>query len=351
MASSWASIQDSSVPRSRFPRTDPPLLMWAEKARLAACICDLLNQVEAMEVSGSEGAAVPFFSPDGHWVGFASDGKLRKASWLGGPTVDLCDVGQILVGATWSRDSTILFASDAWPTAMRVPASGGVPQPVSTNGLQAQWPSVLPGNEAFVFEGVESELVRNTYVQLVDGGEPRLLIEDAVRPVYVESGHLLFQRNEALMAVAFDPRRLRVVGSPIPVVERLRSKHYSVSSDGNLVYVPDDPVSEEKRPPELFPGRPPLRRLHLPGRLGSRPREEHVGQAHFLRIQSRSNLVAGWPPDLLLRDSRRRRRASFQALGWERRAPSFRRAVLRFCSTSHRDSSWSSTFPWTANVS
>jgi len=52
-----------------------------------------LDQVEAVEVTGSEGAAVPFFSPDSQWVGFAADGKLRKVSLAGGPAVELCDVG------------------------------------------------------------------------------------------------------------------------------------------------------------------------------------------------------------------------------------------------------------------
>ncbi|GMR24358.1 MAG: hypothetical protein BMS9Abin37_2890 [Acidobacteriota bacterium] len=205
-----------------------------------------LDRVEAVVVTGSEGAAVPFFSPDGQWVGFGADGKLRKVALSGGLTIDICSIGNFM-GATWSRDDTIFFASDASQTVMKVPASGGVPEALEANDNNAQWPHVLPGGEALVFDGEASESVRNTFVQSIVGGEPRVLIEDAIRPVYVASGHLLFQRNEALMAVAFDRKRLRVVGGPMPVVERLRSKHYSVSSDGTLVYVPGDPVSEEKR--------------------------------------------------------------------------------------------------------
>ena len=132
----------------------------------------------------------------------------------------------------------MIFFSDGGPTVMKVPVAGGVAEPLGANGntrLDPEWPHALPGGQTFVFEGVESDFVRNTYVQSVNGGEPRLLIEDAWRPIYVASGHLLFQRNEALMAVAFDRQRLRVIGSPMPIVERLRSKHYSVSSGGTLV--------------------------------------------------------------------------------------------------------------------
>jgi len=209
-----------------------------------------LDQADAMEVPGSDGAEVPFFSPDGQWVGFVADGKLRKVPLLGGPAVQLCDVEGLFVGATWSRNDTILFTDDR-ATVMKVPASGGVPEPLDatiSSGLVDRWPHVLPGREAFVFQ-VTSRLTGDgdTYAQSVDGGAPRLLFEDAVRPLYVASGHLLFQRNETLMAVAFDPQRLRVLGSPIPVVEGLRSKNYSVSHDGTLVYVLDDSVSQEKR--------------------------------------------------------------------------------------------------------
>ena len=37
-----------------------------------------LDQLEGEFLDGTENASMPFFSPDGDWVGFQADGELRK---------------------------------------------------------------------------------------------------------------------------------------------------------------------------------------------------------------------------------------------------------------------------------
>ena len=44
-----------------------------------------LEQFDATPISGTEGGFHPFFSPDGRWVGFFADGKLKKIPLAGGP--------------------------------------------------------------------------------------------------------------------------------------------------------------------------------------------------------------------------------------------------------------------------
>jgi serine/threonine-protein kinase len=39
-----------------------------------------LEQFEPVRLEGTEGGSGPFFSPDGRWVGFFADGKLKKIS-------------------------------------------------------------------------------------------------------------------------------------------------------------------------------------------------------------------------------------------------------------------------------
>src|SRR5262249_21456956 len=43
-----------------------------------------LDQTEVRPLNGTDEAASPFFSPDGQWIGFFADGKLKKVSVLGG---------------------------------------------------------------------------------------------------------------------------------------------------------------------------------------------------------------------------------------------------------------------------
>ena len=73
-----------------------------------------LNDLDAVELPGTEGAQSPVFSPDGEWVAFTStrDRKLKKVAIGGGAPIGLADTADIL-GATWSEHNEILARLDA----------------------------------------------------------------------------------------------------------------------------------------------------------------------------------------------------------------------------------------------
>jgi Tol biopolymer transport system component len=50
-----------------------------------------LDGLEPRQLSGTDGAASPFWSPDARSIGFFSNGKLRKVDAAGGPTQSLAD--------------------------------------------------------------------------------------------------------------------------------------------------------------------------------------------------------------------------------------------------------------------
>ena len=43
-----------------------------------------MDEVEVRPLAGTEGAAGPVFSPDGAWIAFIADGRLKKVPVLGG---------------------------------------------------------------------------------------------------------------------------------------------------------------------------------------------------------------------------------------------------------------------------
>src|SRR5207244_9126916 len=51
----------------------------------------LLDQPQATLLSGTEGAADPFFNPDGQWIGFFAGGKMTKVSVRGSAVSTLCE--------------------------------------------------------------------------------------------------------------------------------------------------------------------------------------------------------------------------------------------------------------------
>jgi serine/threonine-protein kinase len=74
----------------------------------------------------------PFWSPDGEYIAFFSQGQLRRVPRRGGPPMVVCDlpVGGVSGGA-WLSDNVIIFSSNSTGEVFRVPAAGGTPSKVS----------------------------------------------------------------------------------------------------------------------------------------------------------------------------------------------------------------------------
>jgi hypothetical protein len=98
-----------------------------------------LDQGNAVVLEGTEGARDPFFSPDGQWIAFQGNGKLRKIPATGGPPVALCNAGDSH-GGTWSTDGNIYAVLDTTGKIWRIPANGGGPIVVA-DLLPPCWPT------------------------------------------------------------------------------------------------------------------------------------------------------------------------------------------------------------------
>jgi len=209
-----------------------------------------VEQFQATPLAGTEGARDPFFSPDGKWIAFFADGKLKKIATQGGAVVTLCDA-PAPHGGSWGVDDAIVFAPDRRTVLFRVSASGGKPEPVTqldgkVGELTHRWPQMLPGGEAVLFSvQMPTSLFDegNIVVQSLQGGEPRTVVTGGSYGRYVPSGHILFARKGNLFAVPFDLDKLEVTGPPAPFLEHLASTtslagaQYSFSDTGLLAYV------------------------------------------------------------------------------------------------------------------
>ena len=109
-----------------------------------------LDRPDATAIAGSDGAVAPFFSPDGQWIAFAADGKIKKVPAAGGATSTICDIAGQFLGAGWGDDDTIFFA--ARDGIFKVPAGGGAPvgvtKPDAAKGERHLLPRPLPGSQA-----------------------------------------------------------------------------------------------------------------------------------------------------------------------------------------------------------
>jgi serine/threonine-protein kinase len=208
-----------------------------------------LDQPKVVPLSGTEGASAPFFSPDGQWVGFFAQGKLKKTRIDGGQPVSLCDAPSGR-GASWGENGTIIAALDAQVGLSQVPAEGGKAVSVTKLNLEIgenthRWPQILPGGKAVLFNASiaygnydEAEIA---VVSLRDHRRKAVLEHAGMYPRYLPSGHLVYVTKGTLFAVPFDPDRLEVQGTATPLQEvssnvNLGSAQLDFSRSGILAY-------------------------------------------------------------------------------------------------------------------
>ena len=83
----------------------------------------------AQPLAHTDGASLPFWSPDSQSVGFFGQGKLKTVDIETGQIRTLADAGGAR-GGTWNRDDVIVFAPRAGTGLYRISAAGGQPTPV-----------------------------------------------------------------------------------------------------------------------------------------------------------------------------------------------------------------------------
>jgi serine/threonine-protein kinase len=204
-----------------------------------------LDQVDATELPGTEGAQVPFFSPDGQWVGFFAGGILNKVSIQKREVIRLCD-GSLHNGGSWGEDGNII--AGFYFRLARIPSAGGTPTPVTEllpGEIVHRWPQILPGGKAVLFSAYRSLTgLDGASIEVVSlrDGRRKALVRGGTWGRYLPSGHLVYLNQGTLFAVPFDADRLEVHGTPTPVVEHVAystdkgSAQIDFSRTGILVY-------------------------------------------------------------------------------------------------------------------
>ena len=189
-----------------------------------------LDGARPSPLDGTTGATGPFFSPAGDEIAFFANNQLRRIPAGGGSASTICDAG-FGAGGTWSATGTIVYQPHQQGRLMRVPASGGTPEPATTldAGLEEThhlYPTFLPDGRHFVFyvagkqRGLYiGELGSTTRTFLFDP-DPALPPGAAATPgVYAESGHLLYVRDRVLMARPFDAESRTVTGEAFKLAD------------------------------------------------------------------------------------------------------------------------------------
>jgi serine/threonine protein kinase/Tol biopolymer transport system component len=207
----------------------------------------------------------PMFSPDSRFVAFSSGfgganrpesagmgGRVQKVATTGGAPTTVLPAIDSFKGGAWGDDGWIYYSPAPAGGLWRVREEGGVPERLTTPDLAAgekshRRPCVLPGSHAVLF------VVGTSRIESFDGARIEVLslrdrkrhvvVQGGTSPTYVSPGHIVYARDNTLVALPFDAERLTVSGAPVTVLEGVVTipqngvSQYGISRDGSLVYV------------------------------------------------------------------------------------------------------------------
>jgi eukaryotic-like serine/threonine-protein kinase len=242
-------------PGSRFATAEAPAISpdgrrlafvghdAAGRRLLYVRVLDAFGAAESL--SGTDGASMPFWSPDNRWLGFFAQGKLKKVEVGTSRVLTLANAAGAR-GGTWNRDDVILFVPRPGDGPYRIPASGGEAAPVPMEGSRRTYwyPAFLPDGRHFLFFDPQNNQPENAavFVGSLDPSTPTRVVKARSGATYARPGYLLFWRDGTLMAQAFDEESLEISGNPVAVAGTvalnplINQALFSVSDSGTLVF-------------------------------------------------------------------------------------------------------------------
>jgi eukaryotic-like serine/threonine-protein kinase len=218
-----------------------------------------LSSDSAQALQGTAGAAHPFWSPDGRYIGFFANGKLMKIAATGGPVAVVADAPNSR-GGSWSTNDVIVFAPDFQNALVKVSAQGGPTTPATVLDRAKhdthRWPWFLPDGKHFIFFATShaggDPKQNGIYFGSVDNTVTHLVVATDSAAQYA-SGYLLYHANTALVAQPFDPQSGTLSGSATALVNSIRDdigvwrSIFAVSQNGLMIYQPGSATSAKTR--------------------------------------------------------------------------------------------------------
>ena len=210
------------------------------------------------DIPGAPGLQFPFFSPDGEWIGFIAANRVMKVATQGGSAVMVAEFPDGVGGFSWGDDGNIIIGSlkGLW----RVASSGGTAALIKENAGAQAFPDVLPGSRAVLFNtpsttggsGFNDMVIA---AMVFETGETKILIPGGYWPRFIKTadntGHLLYVHENTLFGVGFDPDRLEIRGTPVPLLGDVAAGtsteagggQFAFSDTGTFVYLSGRPTA------------------------------------------------------------------------------------------------------------
>jgi Tol biopolymer transport system component len=222
-----------------------------DKSGVPMLFVQRIGSAGATELSATEGASFPFWSPDDAFIAFFAGGKLYKIS-ASGENRQALATAAIPRGGSWGRKNVIVFAPGPGGAIWRVNSDGSNAAPLTQKFFEKienshRWPVFLPDGDHFVFwAGNFSNFVddRNSgiYMSSLDASYKKLIVLARSAPAF-GAGRLFYADDKrALVAAPLDISAARLTGEPRMITDQVGYQPstymgaFTVAGDGTVVY-------------------------------------------------------------------------------------------------------------------
>jgi len=208
-----------------------------------------LESAETIEIPES-GVTGCIFSPDSASIALIGGGRLISFSLVDGQKKTLALNADQSGGVAWG-ESGVVFGRAG--TLWIVPSGGGIARRLTTLDAARRevlhaGQIVLPGGRTVLFSSLTSEPgTERIEAVSINGGPRTVVIERATTPIWSPTGQLLFTRDGAVLATAFDATAARALGAATPIIppgqlatSAIGTLALRLSSNGTLLFVPQN---------------------------------------------------------------------------------------------------------------
>ena len=210
-----------------------------------------LDRPEAFEIPDSAGISWMTFSPDGQSIAFVpADGAIVRISLVDQQRKVLASGVDVGVSGTWIPGGVVFNRDGAlWI----VPAAGGEPRELTRLDAARREivhgdAAMLPDGRTLLFSSRTSEAgTERIEAVSVESKQRSVVVERATTPVWSPTGHLLFERDGAVLAAPADASTGAIRGPALSVIpsgvvgrQLSGALAYWVSAAGTLLYAPKD---------------------------------------------------------------------------------------------------------------
>ncbi len=185
------------------------LVFPAARAGVISLWLQDLSTGDTRSLAFTDGAAAPFWSPDGSRVGFLAGGHLRALDLAAGSVSDLAEAPAGRGGA-WNQAGDLVFAPHGLSGLLRRSPDGTI-APFTTLDREARevghtWPAFLPDGRHVVYLVTASDPSRaGIWLTSLDDPASRTRLSTSDAQPIVAGNTMLILRGTTLMAQALDP--------------------------------------------------------------------------------------------------------------------------------------------------